>query len=134
MTDVPAAERRPLTDKETVRKLLDMGYSLTPLDSDTVGTDILIAIQPDLVYYYPKTINVKKAWDIDQTWNVFETALDLQKPAKLKKNKPKRKNNQQSEQPEEEEEDEDDLFNNPFNPNDSNNRNRRGGGGFRNAR
>lgn len=129
---ISVVDRRPLTDKEAVERLVSMGYSLEPLVEDTVGTDILIAIQPDLVYYYPKTINVKKAWDIDQTWNVFETALDLQKPAKIKKNKPKRKNNQQSEQPEEEE-DEDDFFGNPFNPNDRNNRNRNQGN-FRTAR
>lgn len=121
----PAVERMPLTDSEAVDRLVKMGYSLVPLESDSVGTDILIAIQPDLVYYYPKQINVKKAWDIDQSWNVFETALDLQKPAKIKKNKPKRKNNEQSQQDEEDEEDEDDMFGNPFNPNDRNNRNNR---------
>lgn len=122
-------------DKDMVKKLLDMGYSLTPLETDSVGTDILIAIQPDLVYYYPKTINVKKAWDIDQSWNVFETALDLQKPSKIKKNKPKRKSYDASEQPEDEEE-EDELFGNPFNPNDRNNRNNRNSrsqAGFRNS-
>ena len=103
--------------------LIPEGYSTTPLENDTVGIELLIAVQPDLVYYYPKQINVKKAWDVDQSWNVFETALDLQKPAKIKKNKPKR-NNQQSQQEEDEEEEEDDFFGNPFNPNDRNNRNR----------
>ncbi|MCM1489782.1 MAG: Ig-like domain-containing protein [Muribaculum sp.] len=122
---VAAVERRPLTDKSMVENLVRMGYSLEPIEGDSIGTDILIAIPPDLVYYYPKTINVKKAWDIEQTWNVFETALDLQKPSKIKKNKPKRKNNDQSQQQEDEEEDEDDMFGNPFNPNDRNNRNNR---------
>ena len=113
----PAAERLPLTDREATERLRRMGYSLVPVETDTVGTDMLIAIQPDLVYYYPKTINVKKNWDIEQTWNVFETALDLQKPSKLKKNKPKRTGNRQEEQ-EEEEEDDDDMFGtNPFDPN-----------------
>lgn len=111
-------------DGDIVKKLLNMGYSLTPLETDSVGTDVLIAIQPDLVYYYPKIINVKKAWDIDQSWNVFETALDLQKPSKIRKNKPKRKNYEATEQTDDEE-DEDDLFGNPFNPNDRNNRNNR---------
>ena len=116
--------------------LIPEGYSITPLENDTVGIELLIAVQPDLVYYYPKQINVKKAWDVDQSWNVFETALDLQKPAKIKKNKPKRKN-QQTQQEEEEEEDEDDFFGNPFNPNDRNNRNRNpfnGQGNFRTNR
>lgn len=131
---VPSMVRaRPLTDREAVRRLVDMGYSLVPLEEDSIGTDILIAIQPDLVYYYPKTINVKKAWDVDQTWNVFETALDLQKPTKIKKNKPKRKNTDPSEQ-QDEEEDEDDFFGNPFNPNDRNNRNSRTQGNFRTTR
>lgn len=120
----------PKTDRETVKQLLKMGYSLVPTESDSIGTDILIAIQPDLVYYYPKQINVKKAWDIDQTWNVFETALDLQKPSKLKKNKPKRKNNEQTRDEDEEDEDEDDMFGNPFNTNSSNKRNNRSTGGF----
>lgn len=116
--------------------LIPEGYSTTPLENDSVGIELLIAVQPDLVYYYPKQINVKKAWDVDQSWNVFETALDLQKPAKIKKNKPKRKN-QQTQQEEEEEEDEDDFFGNPFNPNDRNNRNRNpfnGQGNFRTNR
>lgn len=87
-------------------------------ENDTIGYDSLVAVQPDLVYYYPKTINVKKNWDVDQTWNVFETALDLQKPEKIKKNKPKRNNNQQNRQEEEEEDDDfDDPMANPFDPN-----------------
>ena len=122
---IPVEKKKPMSDREMVKELLAMGYSLTPLENDSIGTDILIAFQPDLVYYYPKQINVKKAWDVEQSWNVFETALDLQKPAKIKKNKPKRSSNQQQGQEEDEEED-DDLFNpgNPFNPNDRNNRNR----------
>lgn len=122
---IPVDRKKPMTDREMVKDLLAMGYSLTPLENDSIGTDILIALQPDLVYYYPKQINVKKAWDVEQSWNVFETALDLQKPAKIKKNKPKRNGNQQQDEEEEEEED-DNFFNpgNPFNPNDRNNRNR----------
>lgn len=121
---VPAAFVLPLTEKERMDQLKKMGYSFQPLENDSVGTDILIAIQPDLVYFYPKTINVKKNWDIEQTWNVFETALDLQKPNKIKKNKPKRKDNETQE--EEEEEDEDEFGTNPFNPNERRNRNKTG--------
>lgn len=129
---------RPKSDTEIVDSLVRIGYSLVPIETDSVGKDILIAIQPDLAYYYPKTINVKKNWDMEQTWNVFETALDLQKPAKIKKNKPKtNKNNSRNE--EEEEEDEDDEFgSNPFDTrrNNSNNRgnnrtNNRGSNGLR---
>ncbi len=115
----------PLTDKERVTLLEEMGYSLKPLENDSIGTDILIAIQPDYVYYYPKTINVKKNWDIEQTWNVFETAIDLQKPNKIKKNKPKR-TGRSLEETEEEEEEEDSFGTNPFAPNRRNNRNNAG--------
>lgn len=118
----------PTTDKDAVRRLVDMGYSLSPTESDSIGTDILIAIGPDLVYYYPKTINVKKNWDVEQTWNVFETALDLQKPDKIKKNKPKRNNNLNKNNSNEEEEEEEDEFGvNPFDPNRRNDRNNRRG-------
>ncbi len=121
--NMPKGYIRPLSDRETVDSLLRIGYSIVPLETDSVGKDILIALQPDLVYYYPKTINVKKNWDMEQTWNVFETALDLQKPTKIKKNKPKRNNNSQT-QEEEEEEEEDEFGTNPFDPNrNRNNRN-----------
>lgn len=130
--------RRPLTDRETVDSLKRIGYSLVPIEADTIGKDILIAIQPDYVYYYPKTINVKKNWDVEQTWNVFETALDLQKPTKLKKNKPKTKGNQGRQDEEEDEEDEDEFGANPFAPsrrgnNNNRNTNNRNTNGFRQA-
>ena len=110
---------RPMSDQEIVDSLKRIGYSMVPLENDSVGKDILIAIQPDYVYYYPKIINVKKNWDLEQAWNVFETALDLQKPNKIKKNKPKRKDNRQTE--EEEEEEEDEFGTNPFDTNRRNN-------------
>lgn len=117
---------KPRSDQEIVDSLVRIGYSLVPIETDSIGKDILIAIQPDYVYYYPKIINVKKNWDMEQTWNVFETALDLQKPTKLKKNKPKLKNNNR-ENEEEENEDDDEFGVNPFDTNrrNSNNRNNR---------
>lgn len=136
--DVEIKPAPVLTNDDAVARLMQMGYSLTPLETDSVGTDILIAIQPDLAYYMQKVINVKKNWDVEQTWNVFETPLDLQKPSKLKKNKPKRTGNQRQQTEEEEEEDEDDFGGNPFDPNrrrTGNNangmRNNMGGAGFR---
>lgn len=123
---IPLANKgfiRPLSDEEIVDSLVRIGYSLIPIETDSVGKDILIAIQPDYVYYYPKTINVKKNWDMEQSWNVFETALDLQKPSKLKKNKPKRTSNTR-EADEEDEEDEDEFGSNPFDTNRRNNNNR----------
>ena len=76
--------------------------------------------QPEFAYYYPKKINIKKNWEITQTWNVFETAIDLQKPEVLKKNKPEAsKHGKKKQQNEEEEEDEEsfDVNSNPFDPN-----------------
>ncbi len=121
---------KPMSDREIVDSLKRVGYSLVPIESDSIGKEILIAIQPDYVYYFPKLINVKKNWDVEQEWNVFDTALDLQKPAKIKKNKPKNNKNRQQQREEEEEEDEDEFGANPFAPNrNSNNRNRTGGNG-----
>lgn len=111
---------RALTDREIVDSLLTVGYSISPIETDSLGKEVLISIQPDLVYYFPKIINVKKNWDLEQTWNVFETALDLQKPTKIKKNKPKRTGNKQNREDEEEEED-DEFGGNMFDPNRRNN-------------
>lgn len=128
----------PKSDREITDSLIRMGYSIVPIETDSVGKDILIAIQPDLVYYYPKTINVKKNWDMEQTWNVFETALDLQKPEKIKKNKPKNTKNSRQSQEEDEEEEEDEFGSNPFdtrrnntNGRNGNRTNNRNGNGLR---
>lgn len=88
--------------------------------------------QPDLAYYYPKAINLKKNWEKTETWNVFDTAIDLMKPDQIKKNKPEadkrnRKGNRNGTQ-EEEEEEYFDPTRNPFDPND------RGRGRGRNTR
>ena len=79
-------------------------------------------VQPELAYYYPKSINIKKNWDKEETWAVFDTPIDQMKPQAILKNKPERdkrmrnnKNNQQQE-----EDDEEEMFDpnrNPFDPN-----------------
>ena len=79
--------------------------------------------QPDVAYYYPKAVNIKKNWEKSETWNVFETSIDLMKPDAVKKNKPdsdKRNRNRNNRQNGEEEEEEDyfDPTRNPFDPND----------------
>ena len=45
--------------------------------------------QPEEVYYYPKKLNLKKNWDVEQNWDIYELPLDAQKPMAIKKNKPK---------------------------------------------
>lgn len=85
--------------------------------------------QPDAVYYYPKILNLKKNWEKTETWNVFDTAVDLMKPEAIKKNKPaadKRKRQNARNNTSGEEEEEEDYFDptrNPFDPNDTGRRN-----------
>lgn len=50
-------------------------------------------IQPEEIFYYPKKIELKKNWDVAQTWNLLELPADMQKPAAIKKNKPKKSTN-----------------------------------------
>lgn len=86
-------------------------------------------IQPDMSYYYPKAINIKKNWDKSETWDVFATAIDLQKPDAVKKNKPEAEKNARNKKNQEEEEEEEEIFDptrNPFDPNDKP-KNRRNG-------
>ena len=52
---------------------------------------LLDSLQPEEVYYYPRALNLKKNWDVEQSWNIYDTPLDLQKPEAIKKNKPKRR-------------------------------------------
>lgn len=78
--------------------------------------------QPELVWYFPKKITLKKNWDSEQVWDVSAIALDVQKPAEIRKAKyeeEKRRKNTNNLNPEEEETD-DGYFDptaNPFDPN-----------------
>ena len=44
-------------------------------------------LQPEEVYYFPNKILLRKNWDNEQTWNIYETAIDKQKPFDIKKNR-----------------------------------------------
>lgn len=50
---------------------------------------LLDSVQPEEVHYYPKKIVLKKNWDVEQSWNIYDTPIDLQKPKEIVKNKPK---------------------------------------------
>ena len=50
-------------------------------------------LQPDEVYYYPKKLTLRRNWDLDETWNIYATALDLQKHVDIKHNKPEQAKN-----------------------------------------
>ena len=82
-------------------------------DGEWTTGSIADSIQPEEVYYYPKKINLKKNWTIEQSWNINELPVDQQKPQEIKKNKPKRKKGDPDERPTDEEE-EDEFFDDPF--------------------
>ena len=68
-------------------------------------------LQPEEVYYYPNKLRLRRNWDLDETWNIYQTALDLQKPEEICRNKPEQAKNkvekkQSRDQDDEEEEDE----------------------------
>lgn len=83
-------------------------------DNGRYDTGLLLdSIQPEETYYYPKRIDLKKNWDVEQNWNITEMPVDLQKHTDIKKNKPKPK---PGEEPlkEEEEEQKYDRFGRPI--------------------
>lgn len=93
-------------------------------------------LQPEDVFYFPKKLNLKKNWDVEQQWNIYETPVDLQKPEDIKKNKPPRPKWETEEEREkrkkgnndDEEEEFDPFMNDPFapqSPDRLSNRNRR---------
>lgn len=106
---------RPVTDGAARFEYLAPGemYARLYIDADSSGTwttgNLAERIQPEEMYYYPKKIALKQNWDIDITWNIYETAVDLQKPYAIKKNRPKLKKGEKA--PEEDvDEEEDDPF------------------------
>ena len=69
-------------------------------------------LQPEDVFYYQNPVKLKKFSDITLTWNIYEVAVDKQKPdairkihpeernSKLKKDENKKKNNEEEEEDE----------------------------------
>ncbi|MBR3831150.1 MAG: Ig-like domain-containing protein [Muribaculaceae bacterium] len=103
-------------------------YARAFIDSNNNGIydtgNIAQKLQPEEIYYYPKKINARKNWDIEQSWNIYEQPLDLQKPLDIKKNKPAQKksdkdNNQNEEEEEEYDEFDDEYYTNPNRQNNS---------------
>lgn len=114
----------PVSAGEALFRYLEPGkyYVRLTLDynGDGVWTpgDYATGFQPDETFYYPKAVNVKKNWDYDQTWDLWATPVDLQKPDALKKNKPevdKRARNKKKPEEEEDDEEEDPFGANTFN-------------------
>lgn len=81
-------------------------------------------LQPEETVYFPAAINLKKNWDVEQTWDIYATPIDKQKPEAIKKNKPERKKWEKvNTEKTETDEDEENGFSDFSNPNDPNQRN-----------
>ncbi|MDE6703736.1 MAG: hypothetical protein K2K00_08685, partial [Muribaculaceae bacterium] len=74
-------------------------------------------------FYYSKKLQLKKNWDIEQSWDIYEYAVDAQKPEAIKKNKPKTKKGDRTPRRDSDEEEEYDEFGNPIDGNNLYDRN-----------
>lgn len=89
-------------------------------------------LQPEETVYYPGAINLKKNWDVEQTWDIYATPIDKQKPEAIKKNKPERKKWEKvNTEKTKTDEDEENGFSDFSNPNDPNQRNYNNFGNYR---
>lgn len=74
-------------------------YARLWIDTDSNGRwttgNIADSIQPEEVYYYPRKLDLKANWDVENSWDIYELPVDAQKPMKIKKNKPKPKKGEQ---------------------------------------
>lgn len=116
-------------------------YYLTPNDyyvrfiADANGNgrydpgDYERGLQPEESYYYPKMLSLKR-YDRNEEWDLNATAVDMQKPEQLKKNKPEAvKTSRKKSDKNGTETEEDDYFDvtrNPFDPNDKGRRRQTG--------
>jgi len=76
-------------------------------------------LQPEEVYYYPKKLRLRANWDLDESWNIYQTALDMQKPDDIKRNKPeeaKNKVEKRQDKSRNNEDEEEDEFGTGINP------------------
>lgn len=118
-SDLPVAREKVVNGHAIFMHLLPATY-YARLFTDTNGNglyddgSLTLNRLPEDVYYYPKKINVRKNWDIQQPWNVTETPIDQQKPNEIKKNKPKPKAGERNEK-DNEEEDYDEFYDDPYN-------------------
>ena len=83
-------------------------------------------LQPEEVAYYPKKIDARANWDVDLTWDIYQTPIDTQKPYAILKNKPKLKKGETA--PTDDEETEVDEWGHPINRNDRTRNNSLGNG------
>ncbi len=67
-------------------------------------------LQPEDVFYFEKVLKLRKNWDIDQEWSLYNLAVDMQKPNDIKKNKPKTRDKDKQNGSKPTDEDEDDEY------------------------
>lgn len=77
-------------------------------DGEWTTGNVADSIQPEDVFYLPKKLNLRRNWDIEMEWSLFDTPVDLQKPYEIKRNKPKNSERDARRGDDEEEEEEDD--------------------------
>lgn len=73
--------------------------------------------QPEEVYYFPKKLTLRRNWDVEQNWDVYELPVDSQKPYAIKKNKPADKRGSKAATTDENEDEEEEFgtnFNNSY--------------------
>ena len=75
-------------------------------------------LQPEEVFYYHNPIKLKKFSDITLTWNIYEVAVDKQKPDAIRKIHPEERNTKlkknDNKKKTDDEEDEDEFNSNGF--------------------
>lgn len=115
-------DRAPVVNGKASLKYLKPGqvYARLFIDANANGKwdtgNIALKLQPEEVFYYPKKLNLRQNWDINQDWNIYEVTVDMQKPYDIKKNKPKLKAGEKGPNQSDDEEDEEDEFASPFGP------------------
>lgn len=75
---------------------------------DTGNYDL--KLQPEEVYYYPQELELRAFWNVEQEWNIYQTAIDKQKPLAVKKNKPKEEKEVKDENKENEDENDNSYY------------------------
>ena len=108
-SDEPVARTvKPVGSEVAVFRFLQPGqyYARLFVDANANGKWDTGSIEswtlPEDVYYFAKKLNLKKNWDVEQTWLLNELPVDLQKPYAIKKNRPKLKRGEQAPQEDEE--------------------------------
>lgn len=116
-SDTPAATAR-MADGKAVFRFLNPGTYYARVFFDVNGdgkwtTGILDSIQPEEVAYFPKKLDLKRNWDLEQDWDIYALPIDQQKPKAILKNKPKLKRGEEQYEDDEEFVDEDPMLGYP---------------------